>query len=55
MFQKICGFENVTDEKEGYHDFPSKLLCLTVPNLFPEEPFCVPENFGNRKVLCLRR
>ena len=25
---------------KGYHDFPSKLFCLTVPKKFVEEPFC---------------
>ena len=39
---------------KGYHTFPSKLFCLTVPNNFVEEPFCVSESFGYRKILCLR-
>ena len=38
----------------GYHDFPSKLFCLTVPNHFVKEPFCVSESFGYLKILCLR-
>ena len=24
----------------GYHDFPLKICCLTVPKPFVEEPFC---------------
>ena len=38
----------------GHHDFPSKMFCLTVPNHFVEEPFCVSESFGNQKILSLR-
>ena len=30
---------------KGYHDFPLKKFCLTVPKNFVEEPFCVSENF----------
>ena len=29
-------------------------FCLTVPNHFLEETFCVSESFGYRKGLCLR-
>ena len=29
----------------GYHDFPSKLCCLTQPKVFVGEPFRVPEYF----------
>ena len=39
---------------KGYHDFPSKLFFLTLPNHFVEDPFCVSEHFGYRKILCLR-
>ena len=39
---------------KGYHDFPLKNFCLTVPKNFVEEPFCVSESFGYRKTLCLR-
>ena len=29
------------DKREGeYHDFPSKIFCLTVPEKFEEEPIC---------------
>ena len=37
------------------HDFSQKCFCLTVPNHFLEETFCVSESFGYRKCLCLRR
>ena len=39
---------------KGYHDFPLKNFCLTVPKKLVEEPFCVSENFGYRKISCLR-
>ena len=38
----------------GYHDFPSKLFCLTVLKNFVEEPFLVSENFWYRKKLGMR-
>ena len=38
---------------DGYHDFPSKLLCLTRPNHFVEESFCVSESLGYRNFLGL--
>ena len=36
------------------HDFPSKILCLSVPKHFAGEPFGVSENFWYRKILCFR-
>ena len=39
---------------KGYHDFPLKNFCLTVPKNFVEEPFCVSENFCYRKILWIR-
>ena len=39
---------------KGYHDFPLKNFCLTVPKNFVEEPFCVSENFWIRKMLGIR-
>ena len=54
-FRKILVSKNARDKRGGvYHVFPSKLFCLTVPNHFVEEPFCVSESFGYRKILCLR-
>ena len=37
-----------------YHDFPSKMFCLTVPDHFVEELFCVSERSGLRKNLFLK-
>ena len=39
---------------KGYHDFPLKNFCLTVPEKFVEEPFCVSEKFWFRKMLGIR-
>ena len=36
---------------KGYHNFPLKNFCLTVPKNFVEGPFCVSENFWYRKML----
>ena len=41
-------------QKRGYHDFSFKIFCLTVPKNFVGEHFCVSENFGYRKILCIR-
>ena len=50
FFRKFLVSKNVRDKRGGgYHDFPSKLFCLTVPNHFVEEPFCVSKNFGYQK------
>ena len=40
--------------KKGYHDFPLKTSCLTVPKNLVAEPFGISENFGYRKILCIR-
>ena len=37
----------------GYHDFLSKIFCLTVPKNFVGEPFCASKKFWYRKVLCI--
>ena len=39
----------------GYHDFPSKSFCLTVPKYFIGEHFGVSENFFKRKFSCIGR
>ena len=39
---------------KGYHYFSLQNFRLTVPKTFVEEPVCVSENFGYRKILCLR-
>ena len=52
-FTKFLGSKNVKDKRGGrYHDFPWKLFCLTVPNHFVEEAFCISASFGYRKFLC---
>ena len=38
----------------GYHDFPSKSFCLTVPKFFIGEHFGVSEKFFYRKFSCIR-
>ena len=49
-FRKNLESKKNTDFRgAGYHDFPSKLFCFTVPNLLVEEPFCVSQSFGYRK------
>ena len=56
VFQKISGREKIfMDKREGggYHDFPSKNFCLTVPKYFIEEHFGVSENFFYRKFSCI--
>ena len=37
-----------------YHYFQLKNFRLTVPKNFVEEPICVSEIFGYRKILCFR-
>ena len=39
---------------KGYHDFPLKNFCFTVPTNFVEEPFFVSQNFWYRKNLWIR-
>ena len=39
---------------KGYHNFPLKNFCLTVPKNFVGEPFCVSQNFWYRKTLWIR-
>ena len=41
-------------QKRGYHDFSFKIFCLTVQKNFVGEHFGVSENFGYRKILCIR-
>ena len=40
-------------QKRGYHDFPSKFFCLTVPRNFIGEHFGVSEEFFYRKFSCI--
>ena len=54
-FRNTLVSNNVRDKRGGgYHDFSSKLFCLTVPKIFVGEPFGVSENFWYRKILCFR-
>ena len=54
-FRKILVSKKVRGIRgAGYHDFPSKLFCFTVPNPFVEEHFCVSQSFGYRRILFLR-
>ena len=41
-------------QKRGNHDFSFKTFCHTVPKNFVGEHFGVSENFGYRKILCIR-
>ena len=34
---------------KGYHDYPGKNFCLTVPKNFVEKPFCVQKISGIEK------
>ena len=43
VFQKRSGIDKIYGQNRGYHVFPSKFYCLTVPKKFVEEHFCVPE------------
>ena len=38
---------------EGYHDFPSKSFCLTIPKYFIGEHFGVSEKIFHRKFSCI--
>ena len=54
-FRKFLVSKNVRDKRGGgYHDFLSKLLCLTVRKIFVGELFCDSENFRYRKMLGIR-
>ena len=35
---------------KGYHDFPLKNFCLTVPKNIVEEPFCLSESLESKNV-----
>ena len=43
-FRNLPVSKKVCDKRGGgFHDFPKKLFCLTVPEHFVEEPLCVSE------------
>ena len=55
-FRKCLVSKNVSDQRgAGYHNFPSKLFCLTVPVHFVEESFCASESCRYRKNLPIRQ
>ena len=56
-FTKILVLEKFRDKGGGapVSRIPVKLFCLTVPNHFVDEFFCVAESFGYRKNLLMRR
>ena len=39
--------------RKGYHDFPSKFFCPTVPKNFVREQFCVSKKFWYRRFSCI--
>ena len=54
-FRKFMVPKNVRDKRGGgYHDFLSKLFCLTVRKNFLGELLCVSQNFWYRKNLRIR-
>ena len=60
MFQRVFCIERFYEKEGGGGKgvsvtiFRQNCFCLTVPNHFLEETFCVSESFGYRKCLCLR-
>ena len=54
-FTKLPVPKNFVDERGGvYHDFASKLFCLTAPNHFVEQPFRISQTFWYRKFSLIR-
>ena len=39
-FRNSPAAKKIMDKSGGYHDFPSKLFCLSLPNSFAGEHFC---------------
>ena len=56
-FRKFLVAKKFMDQRGGgkYQDCPSKFFCLAVPKTFVGEHFGVSENFGQRKILCIRK
>ena len=49
-FENILVADDFMDESgEDYHKFQTEIICLTVPNHFSKETFCVSESFCCRK------
>ena len=53
-FRKLEVSKNFMHNR-GYHNFPSKKFCLTVPKNFVRESYCFWENFWFQKVLEMRK
>ena len=53
-FKKIEVSKNFMHNR-GYHNFPSKKFCLTVPKNFVRESYCFWENFWFQKVLWMKK
>ena len=54
VFEKTSGREkNFMHKRAGYHDFPWKSFCLTVPKYFIGEHFGVSEKFFYGKFSCI--
>ena len=50
---KKLGYRKILCIRRGYHCFPLKIVCLTMPIKFVGEPFSISENFWYRKVSCI--
>ena len=50
-FRKF-GVSKIFMHNRGYHKFPSKIFCLTVPINFVGIPSMFPKNLGYRKISC---
>ena len=46
--------KNYMHQRRGVSRSPSKIFCQTVPKNFVGEHFGVSENFGYRKIICIR-
>ena len=55
MHQKISGLEDFYASERGwYHVSPSKTFCHTIPKISVGDYFDASENFGFRRILCIR-
>ena len=50
MFQKVSGIENLRDKRKGgYHTFPLKIRCLTMPQKSRRGTLVLQKNFSIEK------
>ena len=54
LFQNFLANRNTFCIRKGYHYFPLKFFCLTVPKNFVGAPPCLSQNLGYRKIFCMR-